>query len=185
MTARRPTASSLPAATSRSPAPRRRAAPRRPTAPRRRELLLAAAGALLVRPARAVAADRDPELLLELAAREDAAALAYERAAPEPLAGIAAQEADHAAALRTMLDAFGRKAPPAALDAPARRLAEAPGDGKLDAAIALEASLIEDYQAALLDFEEEGVLQSAASIMASHAQHHARLRSQAGLDPFG
>jgi hypothetical protein len=152
---------------------------------RRRELLLAGAGALLVHPARAVAADRDPELLLELVAREDAAALAYERAAPEPLPGVAAQERDHGAALRTMLDAFGRKAPPVELDAPARRLAEASGDATLDAAIALEASLVEAYSAALLEFEEEGVLRSAASIMASHAQHHVRMRSLAGLDPFG
>jgi Ferritin-like domain len=152
---------------------------------RRREIVLAGAGALLVRPAHAVAADRDPELLLELVAREDAAALAYERAAPEPLPGIGAQERDHGAALRTMLDAFGRRAPEVELDGPARRLAEASGDGRLEAAIALEASLVEAYSAALVDFEEEGVLRSAASIMASHAQHHARLRSLAGLDPFG
>jgi hypothetical protein len=152
---------------------------------RRREVLLAAAGALLVRPAVALAADRDPELLLELVAREDAAALAYERTAPEPLPGIAAQEGDHGAALRTLLDAFGRKAPPVELDAPARRLTESTGNGRLGAAIALEASLVEDYSAALLEFEEEGVLQTAASIMASHVQHHVRLRSLAGLDPFG
>jgi hypothetical protein len=153
---------------------------------RRREILLAAAGAVLARPAVAGAADDpDPALLLELVAREDAAALAYERAAPEPLPGIAAQEADHGAALRTALDAIGRKAPPPALDAPARRLAEAPEGDRLGAAIALEASLVEAYSAALLEFVEEGVLQAAASILASHAQHHARLRSLAGLDPFG
>jgi hypothetical protein len=150
---------------------------------RRRELVLAAAGALLVAPARAAADDRDPELLLDLVAREDAAALAYRRAAPEPLAGIAAQEADHGKALRTMLDAFGLKPPPVELDAPARRVVEAPGE--LEAAIALEASLIEAYSAALPELMAEGVLQTAASILASHAQHHARLRSLAGLDPFG
>jgi Ferritin-like domain len=152
----------------------------------RRDLLLAAAAAALVRPAGAVAAeDRDPELLLELFAREDAAATAYRRAAPEPLPGIAAQTGDHVAALRTALDAFGRKRRPAPLDPAARRLAESAGDGKLDAAIALEASLVEAYSAALLELVEEGVLQTAASILASHAQHHARLRSLAGLDPFG
>jgi hypothetical protein len=154
--------------------------------PRRRDLLLAAAGALLVRPAAAVAdTDADPALLLELFAREDAAAVAYRRAAPEPLPGIAAQATDHVAALRTALDAFGRKPRPATLDPAARRLAEAGETGKLDAAIALEASLVEAYSAALLELEEEGVLQTAASILASHAQHHARLRSLAGLDPFG
>ena len=147
---------------------------------------MAAAGALLVRPARAVADDRDPELLLELVAREDAAALAYERAAPEPLAGIAAQEADHGKALRSLLDAYGvLEAPPVKLDAPARRLAEAPDDAALEAAIALEASLVDAYSAALPELVAEGTLQTAASILASHAQHHARLRSLAGLDPFG
>jgi hypothetical protein len=152
---------------------------------RRRDLLVAAACAILVRPAPAVAADdRDPELLLALVAREDAAALAYERAAPEPLPGIAAQESDHGAALRTTLEAFGRTAPPVELDAPARRLAEAGEAGKLDAAIALEASLVRDYSAALLELVEDGVLQTVASILASHAQHHARLRSSAGRDPF-
>jgi hypothetical protein len=153
---------------------------------RRRDLILAAAGAVLARPAVAeAAADRDPDLLLKLVAREDAAVLAYERATPEPLPGLAAQEADHGAALRTLLDAFGLKAPPPALDGPARRLVEAPEGERLEAAIALEASLVADYAAAVLHLEVEGVLQSAASILASHAQHHARLRSRAGLDPFG
>jgi hypothetical protein len=151
----------------------------------RRELLVAVAGAALVRPAIATADDRDPELLLHLLAREEAAALAYRRAAPEPVPGIAAQEADHGAALRTQLDAFGiLEVPPPELDAAARRLVEASAEQRLDAAIALEASLMEDYSAALLDLVAEGVLQTAASILASHAQHHARLRSLAGLDPF-
>jgi hypothetical protein len=154
---------------------------------RRRQLLLAAAGAALVRPAAATAADdRDPELLLELVAREQAAALAYERAAPEPLAGLAAQEADHAAALRTQLDAFGILDVPApALDEHARSLVAAPEDERLEAAIALEASLVADYGDAVLSLQAAGALQTVASIMGSHAQHHARLRSLAGLDPFG
>jgi hypothetical protein len=152
----------------------------------RRRLVVAAAGAVLARPAAAAAEDRDPELLLELVAREEAAALAYERTAPEPLPGIAGQEADHGAALRTLLDAFGiLDVPPARLDAPARRLVEAPRARRLDAAIALEASLVEDYSAVLLDLVAAGALQTAASILASHAQHRARLRSLAGLDPFG
>jgi hypothetical protein len=153
----------------------------------RRDLLLAAAGAALVWPARAAAADdRDPELLLELLGREQAAALAYERAAPEPLPGIAAQEADHGAALRTQLDALGiLELPEPRLDADARRLADAPEGRRLDAAIALEASLVEAYASAVADLTAVGVLQTAASILASHAQHHARLRSHAGLDPFG
>jgi Ferritin-like domain len=155
----------------------------------RRDVLAAGAAALaaavVARPAVAAAADDDPEVLLRLVAREDAAALAYREAAPEPLPGVAAQEADHAKALRTSLDAFGRTAPRAPLDAPAGRLAGAADDERLEAAIALEASLLEDYAAALTELAEPSVLQTAATILASHAQHHARLRSLAGLDPFG
>ena len=140
----------------------------------------------MVRPAVALAAEDDPDVLLRLVAREDAAALAYRRAAPEPLPGLAAQEADHAAALRTLLDGYGvLEIPRPALDAPARRLVEAPDADRIVAAIALESSLVADYSAALLTLEAAGSLQTAASILASHAQHHARLRSRAGLDPFG
>jgi len=175
----------------RDPAPGRRLVARRDPAPgrrlvARREILLAAAGAALARPSAAVAAaDQDPEVLLRLVTREDAAALAYREAAPEPLPGVAAEEADHGKALRTHLDAVGRRAPAPALDAPARRLAEAPQDERLEAAIALEASLVEDYAAAVPALTEPGVLQTVATILASHAQHHARLRTLAGLDPFG
>jgi len=151
----------------------------------RRDLLLAAAGAVLARPAVAAAAEEDPDVLLRLLAREGAAALAYERTAPEPLPGLAAQEADHGKALRTLLDAHGIHEFPPALDAPAGSLVEAPEAGRLEAAIALEDSLMADYSAALLTLEEAGALQTAASILASHAQHRARLRSRAGLDPFG
>ena len=152
----------------------------------RRRAFALAAGAFVAAPAAAAAAaEEDPEVLLRLVAREDAAAHAYREAAPEPLPGVAAQEEDHGKALRTNLDALGRWAPPVELDAPARRLAEAPEDRRVEAAIALEASLVEDYAAALAELTEPGILQSVATILASHAQHHARLRSQAGLDPFG
>jgi hypothetical protein len=152
----------------------------------RRSLVLAAAGAVLARPAVALAAEDDPDVLLRLVAREDAAALAYRRAAPEPLPGLAAQEADHAAALRTLLDGYGiLEIPRPALDAPARRLVATPEADRIAAAIALESSLVADYSAALLTLEAAGSLQTAASILASHAQHHARLRARAGLDPFG
>jgi Ferritin-like domain len=147
---------------------------------RRRDFLAAAAGLTLVAPARAVAADRDPELLLELFAREDAAATAY-RGRAEPLPGLTSQAADHVAALRTTLDGFGRTPKPAPLDAPAARYAE---DGELDAAIALEASLVEAYSAAVVDLVAAGALQTAASILASHVENQARLSSRAGRDPF-
>jgi Ferritin-like domain len=152
----------------------------------RRNLVLAAAGALVVRPAVAFAAEDDPDVLLRLLAREDAAALAYRRAVPEPLPGLAAQEADHAAALRTLLDGYGiLEIPRPALDPPARRLVAAPDADRIVAAIALESSLVAGYSAALLTLDAAASLQTAASILASHAQHHARLRSRAGLDPFG
>jgi len=152
----------------------------------RRHLVIAAAAAVLGRPAVAVAAEDDPDVLLRLVAREDAAALAYRRTAPEPLPGLAAQEADHAAALRTLLDGYGiLEVPQSALDAPARRLVDAPEVDRLETAVALESSLVADYSAALLTLEAAGSLQTAASILASHSQHRARLRSLAGLDPFG
>lgn len=152
----------------------------------RRTLLLGVAGTALARPAAAAAAGDDADVLLRLVAREDAAALAYERTAPEPLPGIASQERDHAAALRSLLDAYGiLEVPEPALDAPARRLVEAPEDGRLEAAIALESSLVAAYSAAVVALDAAGSLQTAASILASHAQHRVRLRSRAGLDPLG
>jgi hypothetical protein len=55
----------------------------------------------------------------------------------------------------------------------------------VDAAIALEDTLVQEYAAALVDLADPSVLQTAATILASHAQHRARLRARAGRDPFG
>jgi Ferritin-like domain len=156
---------------------------------RRRHLLAAAAAALLARPAAAAAVDGDPAVLISLIAREQAASFAYGRAAVGALPDLAADEADHAEALRTQLDALGRKPAPAPrsaadLDPAARGLAEAPADRRLDAAIALETSLLDDYEAAVVDLEIPEVVQTAATIMAAHAQHRALLRHAAGRDPF-
>jgi hypothetical protein len=148
---------------------------------RRREVLAGAALAVLARPAAAVAQRTDEAVLLRLVAREEAAMEAYEA---DPAPGLRRDESDHAAALRTHLDALGRRPAPKGLDAPARRVAEASGDARVDAAIALEASLVETYSAALLDLEAPGVLQTAATILAGHAQHLARLRMLAGRDPL-
>jgi Ferritin-like domain len=153
------------------------------TSPSRREVIAAAALAVLARPASAAAQRSDIAVLLKLAAREEAAAAAYGRAAGELLPRIYNDESDHAAALRTHLDALGRRPAPRGLDAPARRLAEAPD--RAGAAIALEESLVRDYAAALVDLADPSVLQTAATILASHAQHLARLRALAGRDPFG
>ena len=132
----------------------------------RRELGVLVAALLAARssPAAAAAPD-DAELLLRLIAREDAAAAA--------LGGVpASHERDHAAALRTLLDALGRTAPPGPAAAPAQ-----------DAA-AVEGSLIEAYRAALLELRDPSILRTAGTILASHSQHRVRARLDAGLDPF-
>jgi hypothetical protein len=145
---------------------------------RRRELLAAATAAVLVRPATAVAAaDGTADILRRLIALEDAAAIAYRAAALNAVPGLADQEADHAKALRTDLEALGGRAPSARID-------HAPLAG-LDAAIALEADLVAAYRTALVELEELGLLPTVGTILASHAQHHALLLRAAGRDPFG
>ena len=148
---------------------------------RRREVLAGAAVALLARPAAAFGQRSDETVLLRLVAREEAALEAYET---DFVPGLRRDESEHAAALRTQLDALGRRPAPRGMDAPARRVAEASGDERVDAAIALEESLVEAYSVALLDLEAPGVLQTAGTILASHAQHLARLRELAGIDPL-
>jgi rubrerythrin len=148
---------------------------------RRREVVAAAAFALLARPASAGAQRSDIAVLIKLVAREEAAADAYGDSAGELLPRIYNDELDHAAALRTHLDALGRRPAPRGLDAPARRFAGASADERVEAAIALEQTLVEDYRAALVDLADPGVLQTAATILASHAQHLARLRASGEL----
>jgi hypothetical protein len=144
---------------------------------RRRELLAAATAAVLVRPATAIAADGTADILRRLIALEDAASIAYSAAALNAVPGLADQEADHAKALRTDLEALGGRAPSAPTD-------DTPLEG-LDAAIALEADLVAAYRKALVELEELGILPTVATILASHAQHHALLLRAAGRDPFG
>jgi Ferritin-like domain len=148
---------------------------------RRRDLLVAAAATMLVRPAAAAAQlEGDPAILARLIAREDAAAFAYRDQANPGVFAIAAHEAAHAKALRTQLAALGHEGPPAPaqpteLDEPARRVAGARGESVLSAAIALEESLLAAYRDAVLNLAEPSILRTAATIMASHAQHHALL----------
>jgi Ferritin-like domain len=149
--------------------------------------MVAGAAAALARPARAAAQTGEPAVLRRLIVREEAAADAQRsRAAPSVFA-LATDEDDHAAALRTELAALGNPQPAPGRpehDAAARRLLEADGADLLDAAIALEASLLASYEQALRTITEPSILRTAATIMASHAQHHALLRLRAGLDPF-
>jgi hypothetical protein len=151
---------------------------------RRRHLFLAAAGALLARPAAAAAQDADPGIVAALIAREEAAALAHRTVG----SGMEAHETAHAMALRTELAAFDRRAAPAPRDtadltgAP-RRLVDA-GDRWLPAAVAMEEELIRAYREAMVRLVEPSVLQTVATILASHAQHRAFLLRDAGRNPL-
>jgi hypothetical protein len=55
---------------------------------------------------------------------------------------------------------------------------------RLAAAIALEADLVRVYRDAVLELSQPGILQTAATILACHAQQHAVLARLAGRDPF-
>jgi hypothetical protein len=148
---------------------------------RRRDLLLAGAAVALARPAAAEAAEGD--VLDRLIVREDAAAFAYRERGVEGPARLAE---DHAKALRTQIDALGRRGPlpPTSvreLDPAARRVAEG---GAPANAIALQRSLLDAYERGLAELAEPSILRTAATIAASHAQHLALLRREAGLDPF-
>jgi hypothetical protein len=135
---------------------------------RRREVLLAAAGVALARPA--VAGAAEGEVLDRLILREEAAALAYEQHRMDLSARHAAE---HAKALRTHVAALGRASPVPATAA-----------SRLDAPLALERSLLAAYEEALGALVEPSILRTAATIAASHAQHLALLRREAGLDPL-
>jgi hypothetical protein len=140
---------------------------------RRRELVLAAAAAALAKPAAAVAAAGDAEIVERLIVAEQEAAFAYARSAT----GFARHEQEHADALRSQLSALGRAGPepprdPSELAAPARRVAVG---GTPRAEIELEGSLLAAYRRALVELSEPSILRTAATIAASHAQHHALL----------
>ena len=157
---------------------------------RRREVITAGAAALLVRPAAAMGAtlDHDGDVIKPLIAREEGAEFAYRGAVPPGAPDLRANAKDHAAALRTEFQALGRGTAPITfeqLDAPARRLAEATTPTqRLDAAIALEADLVSAYRVAVVALAEPGILQTVATILASHSQAHALLSHLAGRNPF-
>jgi hypothetical protein len=158
---------------------------------RRRELLLAGAAVVLARPAAAGAATlaHDGDVIERLIAREDAAEFAYRGAVPRGAPDLAETARQHAAALRTELQALGRGTTPVsadAIDPAARRLADASTPGaRLAAAVALETDLVAAYRQAVIELSEPGILQTAATILAGHAQQRALLARLAGRDPFG
>ena len=133
-------------------------------------------------PAAALGQRSDEAVLVRLVGREEAAVEAY---ASEPFAGLRADEEEHVAALRTHLDALGRRPAPQGLDPVARRVvASSAARAVWRPRSGSRTSLVEAYSAALLDLEATGVVQTAATILASHAQHLALLREQAGIDPL-
>jgi hypothetical protein len=141
----------------------------------RRDALLAAAAAVLARPAAARAQDPDLALMQRLLARERAAARAYAKSSALPHAAqIAAQDAEHARVLATHVEAYGTQAPPdrAPLDPAAARLAATQSRA---AALALEADLISTYEDALKMLVEPNTATTVARVLASHAQQRVLL----------
>jgi hypothetical protein len=147
---------------------------------RRRELLLAAAGLLaLPAPARA-AGPTEGDVLGDLIGREQAAVVAYGAAlralgatAPQELVTVHAQESAHADALATLLAAVGLPRPraPRPQGAAAQLAAATDLDAARRAAVALEQELVAAYKSALPQLPDPKIAMSAATILASHAQH--------------
>jgi hypothetical protein len=144
----------------------------------RREALAAALAFSLAAPATARGQDRDGDILQDLIAREEGAAYAYKGLQLPGVGDLAAQDTEHVKALRTQFQALGRGVAPISaddLDAVTRRVAEAPTGEQQAAAIALETELVARYREAVVDVVEPGILQTVATILASHAQNRALL----------
>jgi hypothetical protein len=147
---------------------------------RRRELLLAAA-ATLATPATALAAPpTEGDVLLDLMRREQSAKLAYGAAtkalgsqAPQELVTIRRHESDHADALATELAAVGLGRPlRPSLTGTAKQLAEASNrSAVLALAVKLEDELVDAYRRSLVLLPDAKIAMTAATILASHAQH--------------
>ena len=154
----------------------------------RRGFIAGAVALAAVRPASALAASDEGGLLLGLWRREAWAAHAYQSVAytDAGLVRFGTQEVDHAAAIATQLAAVGLTPPVgptsvAELDIVAQRLATA-GTKRADvwaAALALEEALVELYQQAIPALPDAKIAMTAATILASHAQHLFILRSSA------
>jgi hypothetical protein len=148
---------------------------------RRRELLIAGAGALLVRPSLAHAGANEGAVLRELLVHERSASVAYKLGG---LAPLARQETQHVAALTTELAGVGLGPPPEPrsvtdLEPFAQPVART---GQRSDAIALEERLVAAYSAALPRLPDEKIAMTVATILASHAQHLLILRDHADLN---
>jgi hypothetical protein len=145
-------------------------------------------GALAARDALAGPAG-DASLLEHLVALEQRSVLAYTAAADdgrlgafEPVARLLAeQEQEHAEGLGRALRRLGG-APPRADDSPPA--AASSGLRALAGlAVELETTLVAAYQDALARLDSPELISTAASVVASHAQHLVVLRQALGLDP--
>jgi Ferritin-like domain len=147
---------------------------------RRRELLLAAAATLAAPATASAEPPTEGAVLLDLMRREQSAKLAYGAAlkrlgsqAPQELVTIRQHESDHADALATQLAAVGLGRPlRPPLTGTAHRLAEA-SDRRavLDLAVKLEDELVDAYRRSLVLLPDAKIAMTAATILASHAQH--------------
>jgi hypothetical protein len=156
---------------------------------RRRELLLAAAGTLAVPATARASQPTEGDVLLDLMHREQSAKLAYGAAskalgsqAPMELVTIRRHESDHADALATELAAVGLGRPlRPPLSGSAQVLAEA-SDRRavLEAAVKLEDELVDAYRRSLVLLPDAKIAMTAATILASHAQHRFILGLAAG-----
>jgi hypothetical protein len=140
-----------------------------------------AAAASLAAPATARAnPPTEGAVLLDLMRREQSAKLAYGAVlktlgsqAPQELVTIRRHESDHADALATELAAVGLGRPlRPPLTGTAQALAEA-SDRRavLEAAVKLEDELVDAYRRSLVLLPDAKIAMTAATILASHAQH--------------
>jgi hypothetical protein len=156
---------------------------------RRREFIGAAAlAAVALRPASALAASDEGGLLLGLWRREVAAEFAYAKVLPtDPVfAVLRSHENEHYRALATELAAVGLGTPKPPendddLDSASQRLATAKGEAVLPAAVALEEDLVAMYRQAVPALPDAKIAMTAATILASHAQHLLIVRRVAGV----
>jgi hypothetical protein len=141
-------------------------------------------------PARAQAPPADPGVIRSALGFEERSALAYRTAARSGLLGaslqdlvdrIGRQESQHAAALRTALEALG--APPPRPPAPIAELAAARSEREVaEYLLGLESASVAAYQRALRTLTVPPLVETAASIMAVEAQHLVLIRRALGRE---
>lgn len=154
----------------------------------RRQLLAAgAAAAVTLKATPALAAAGEGELLLGLWRRETGLAMAYGlqvHTNPELFGPARRHASNHAAALATELAAVGLGTPkppwtPDDLDIGAQRLANSRPADALANAVLVQEDMVAVYKAALPALPDIKIAMTAATILASHAQHLFVLRDAA------